>query len=96
MKNAIKKYFDENRLQMTRIMIMKMSTLPIWLFSAFSIRNVLTGDFFQGLWANSLILADFGVNLSGFLWVGNFLEPDPYFILPVAAILVGFLNFYVS
>jgi len=79
-KSALHSYFRDNRLTQPRIMFMKFSTFPLWIFSSFAIRNILT--------------TDFGVNLGGFLWVNNFLEADPYFILPVAVGLLGFLNFY--
>ncbi|KAI6175277.1 hypothetical protein M3Y97_00670700 [Aphelenchoides bicaudatus] len=79
-KSAITNYFNENRLQYSRIMIMKTCTIPIWIYSAFAVRNILTRDF--------------GVSLPGVLWLDSFLAPDPYFILPAISVSIGFLNFF--
>jgi len=77
---AIHSYLRDHRLQVTRITNLKTCTVPIWIFASFAIRNVLSQDF--------------APQLSGFLWVGDFMAPDPYFILPVAVGIFGFINLY--
>ncbi|VDM77736.1 unnamed protein product [Strongylus vulgaris] len=75
----IPQYMSEHGLQATRIQNLKMCTIPLWIFSSFAVRNVIT---------------DFHPSISGGLWVPDMLVPDPYFILPVAVGLFGFLNLY--
>jgi len=79
--SALNSYFKTQRLQKPRIMLLKVSTIPIWIFSSVAIRNILT--------------ADFGIGINNkFLWIDNIVEADPYFVLPIAVGLCGFLNLY--
>lgn len=71
----------EHGLQAARIQNLKMCTVPIWIFSSFALRNVINSDFHP--------------SVSGGLWIPDMLSPDPYFILPVAVGVFGFLNLYV-
>ncbi|KAK6062074.1 hypothetical protein COOONC_00267 [Cooperia oncophora] len=57
-----------------------MCTIPLWIFSSFAVRNVITSDFHP--------------SIAGGLWIPDMLVPDPYFILPVAVGVFGFLNLY--
>ncbi|KAI6206656.1 hypothetical protein M3Y94_00937400 [Aphelenchoides besseyi] len=77
---TLSKYWYEQKLQASRIQNLKMFTVPIWVFSSFAIRNILNRDFAPAL--------------GSFLWIPNFLEPDPFFILPVTVGIFGFLNLY--
>ncbi|KAI6238182.1 hypothetical protein M3Y99_00716300 [Aphelenchoides fujianensis] len=78
--DTLQKYMTEQRLQPSRIQNLKMFTIPAWIFSSFAVRNILNNDFAPAL--------------GGFLWIPNFLEPDPYFVLPLAVGVFGFLNLY--
>ncbi|CAI2350830.1 unnamed protein product [Caenorhabditis sp. 36 PRJEB53466] len=70
----------EHGLQAARIQNLKMCTVPVWIFSSFALRNVINSDFHP--------------SVSGGLWIPDMLSPDPYFILPVAVGVFGFLNLY--
>ncbi|VDM38853.1 unnamed protein product [Toxocara canis] len=72
------KYLKEHRLQASRIQNLKMCTVPVWIFSSFAIRNIITSEFHP--------------NIAGVLWFPNLLQPDPYFILPIAVGVFGFFN----
>uniref|UniRef100_A0A915BFD1 Uncharacterized protein n=1 Tax=Parascaris univalens TaxID=6257 RepID=A0A915BFD1_PARUN len=74
------KYLREHRLQASRIQNLKMFTIPVWIFSSFAIRNIITSDFHP--------------NMAGALWFPNLLQPDPYFILPIAVGIFGFFNLW--
>lgn len=97
------KYVNENKLYSTRIQALKLCTVPFWIFSSFAIRNVIGGTLFV-LFFNFCrvvcciiyVSADFAPALNGFLWIEDFLVPDPYFILPITVGVLGFLNLYVS
>ncbi|EFP11950.1 hypothetical protein CRE_31337 [Caenorhabditis remanei] len=71
---------SEHGLQAARIQNLKMSTVPIWIFSSFALRNVINSDFHP--------------SVAGALWIPDMLAPDPYFVLPVAVGVFGFLNLY--
>ncbi|CAD5218750.1 unnamed protein product [Bursaphelenchus okinawaensis] len=77
---ALMNYVADKRLHASRIQALKLCTVPFWVFSSFAIRNVINDDF--------------APSLNGFLWIDDFLTPDPYFILPVAVAVFGFLNLY--
>ncbi|CAD5226178.1 unnamed protein product [Bursaphelenchus xylophilus] len=79
-EEALMKYVVENKLHSSRIQTLKLCTVPFWIYSSFAIRNVIS--------------ADFAPALNGFLWIDDFLLPDPYFVLPVAVAVFGFLNLY--
>ncbi|CCD67238.1 Cytochrome OXidase assembly protein [Caenorhabditis elegans] len=70
----------EHGLQAARIQNLKMCTVPVWIFSSFALRNVINSDFHP--------------SVAGHLWIPDMLAPDPYFILPVAVGVFGFLNLY--
>ncbi|CAL2042204.1 unnamed protein product [Caenorhabditis brenneri] len=70
----------EHGLQAARIQNLKMCTVPVWIFSSFALRNVINSDFHP--------------SVAGALWIPDMLAPDPYFILPVAVGVFGFLNLY--
>uniref|UniRef100_A0A8R1HKB7 Uncharacterized protein n=1 Tax=Caenorhabditis japonica TaxID=281687 RepID=A0A8R1HKB7_CAEJA len=70
----------EHGLQAARIQNLKMCTVPLWIFSSFALRNVINSDFHP--------------SVTGGLWIPDMLSPDPYFILPVAVGVFGFLNLY--
>ncbi|ULT98075.1 hypothetical protein L3Y34_005720 [Caenorhabditis briggsae] len=70
----------EHGLQAARIQNLKMCTVPIWIFSSFALRNVINSDFHP--------------SVAGALWIPDMLAPDPYFVLPVAVGVFGFLNLY--
>lgn len=70
----------EHGLQAARIQNLKMCTVPVWIFSSFALRNVINSDFHP--------------SVSGALWIPDMLAPDPYFVLPVAVGVFGFLNLY--
>ncbi|KAK6009796.1 hypothetical protein OSTOST_25246, partial [Ostertagia ostertagi] len=72
------RYLGEHGLQATRIQNLKMCTIPLWIFSSFAIRNVISSDFHP--------------SIAGGLWIPDMLVPDPYFILPIAVGVFGFLN----
>ncbi|KAK6010282.1 hypothetical protein OSTOST_24702, partial [Ostertagia ostertagi] len=74
------RYLGEHGLQATRIQNLKMCTIPLWIFSSFAIRNVISSDFHP--------------SIAGGLWIPDMLVPDPYFILPIAVGVFGFLNLY--
>uniref|UniRef100_F1L3U4 Inner membrane protein COX18 n=1 Tax=Ascaris suum TaxID=6253 RepID=F1L3U4_ASCSU len=74
------KYLREHRLQASRIQNLKMCTIPVWIFSSFAVRNIITSDFHP--------------NIEGVLWFPNLLQPDPYFILPIAVGIFGFFNLW--
>ncbi|KHJ92488.1 hypothetical protein OESDEN_07625 [Oesophagostomum dentatum] len=76
----VPQYLAEHGLQATRIQNLKMCTIPLWIFSSFAVRNVISSDFHP--------------SIAGGLWIPDMLAPDPYFILPVAVGLFGFLNLY--
>ncbi|KAF8372845.1 cox-18 [Pristionchus pacificus] len=85
---AADKYLTENvtaalldqRLQASRIQNLKMASVPVWMFSSFAIRNIISSDFHP--------------SIAGGLWVPDLLMPDPYFIIPVSVGIVGFLNLW--
>ncbi|KAL6740336.1 hypothetical protein Aduo_013701 [Ancylostoma duodenale] len=77
---VVPQYMAEHGLQATRIQNLKMCTIPLWIFSSFAVRNVISSDFHP--------------SIAGGLWISDLLAPDPYFILPVAVGLFGFLNLY--
>uniref|UniRef100_A0A183GF86 Mitochondrial inner membrane protein OXA1L n=1 Tax=Heligmosomoides polygyrus TaxID=6339 RepID=A0A183GF86_HELPZ len=77
---TIPQYMAEHGLQATRIQNLKMCTIPLWIFSSFAVRNVISSDFHP--------------SIAGGLWVPDLLVPDPYFILPIAVGVFGFLNLY--
>ncbi|CAB3405976.1 unnamed protein product [Caenorhabditis bovis] len=70
----------EHGLQAARIQNLKVCTVPIWIFSSFALRNIISSDFHP--------------SVAGALWIPDMLSPDPYFILPVAVGVFGFLNLY--
>ncbi|CAI4220758.1 unnamed protein product [Auanema sp. JU1783] len=71
---------SEHNLQASRIQNLKICTVPVWIFSSFALRNVIS--------------ADFHPSIPGALWVPDLLVPDPYFIIPIAVGAFGFLNIY--
>uniref|UniRef100_A0A7E4V3B2 Mitochondrial inner membrane protein COX18 n=1 Tax=Panagrellus redivivus TaxID=6233 RepID=A0A7E4V3B2_PANRE len=73
-------YVLQNKLQATRIQNLKMFTVPIWIFSSFAIRNVISGDFTPAI--------------PGALWINDLLMPDPYLVLPAMVGIFGFINLY--
>ncbi|KAK6031206.1 hypothetical protein OSTOST_02646 [Ostertagia ostertagi] len=77
---TVPRYLGEHGLQATRIQNLKMCTIPLWIFSSFAIRNVISSDFHP--------------SIAGGLWIPDMLVPDPYFILPIAVGVFGFLNLY--
>ncbi|WKY06354.1 hypothetical protein Q1695_006505 [Nippostrongylus brasiliensis] len=77
---TIPQYMTEHGLQATRIQNLKMCTIPLWIFSSFAVRNVISSDFHP--------------SIAGGLWVPDLLLPDPYFVLPIAVGVFGFLNLY--
>ena len=90
----------DKRMQSSRIQTLKIMTVPVWIFSSFAIRNVVSGTLLVVCqmcrqFLAMMVLADFSPNLHGALWISNFIEPDPYFVLPVLVGVFGFLNFYV-
>ncbi|VDN32807.1 unnamed protein product, partial [Cylicostephanus goldi] len=85
LSEMLPQYMSEHGLQATRIQNLKMCTIPLWIFSSFAVRNVIS----------SFCLADFHPSIAGGLWIPDMLVPDPYFVLPVAVGLFGFLNLYV-
>ncbi|KAK0397785.1 hypothetical protein QR680_002270 [Steinernema hermaphroditum] len=76
----VNEYLQEHHLQASRIQNLKMLTVPVWIFSSFAIRNIISSDFHP--------------SIPGALWLNDLLLPDPYFILPVAVGVFGFLNLY--
>ena len=76
------KHMIENRLQASRIQNLKMFTVPVWIFSSFAIRNVVSSDFAPAI--------------PGALWITDLLMPDPYLVLPALVGLFGFANLFVS
>ncbi|CAJ0602035.1 unnamed protein product [Cylicocyclus nassatus] len=80
LSEMLPQYMSEHGLQATRIQNLKMCTIPLWIFSSFAVRNVITSDFHP--------------SIAGGLWIPDMLVPDPYFVLPVAVGLFGFLNLY--
>uniref|UniRef100_A0A1I7YID9 Mitochondrial inner membrane protein COX18 n=1 Tax=Steinernema glaseri TaxID=37863 RepID=A0A1I7YID9_9BILA len=76
----VNEYMQENRLQASRIQNLKMFTVPVWIFSSFAIRNIISSDFHP--------------SIPGALWLNDLLLPDPYFVLPVAVGIFGFLNLF--
>ncbi|GMT22003.1 hypothetical protein PFISCL1PPCAC_13300, partial [Pristionchus fissidentatus] len=70
----------DQRLQSSRIQNLKMCTVPVWIFSSFALRNIISSDFHP--------------SISGGLWLPDLLVPDPYFILPLAVGAMGFLNLW--
>ncbi|KAK6748691.1 hypothetical protein RB195_001357 [Necator americanus] len=76
----VPQYMSEHGLQATRIQNLKMCTIPMWIFSSFAVRNVISSDFHP--------------SIAGGLWIPDMLVPDPYFVLPIAVGLFGFLNLY--
>uniref|UniRef100_A0A0N5BX51 Mitochondrial inner membrane protein COX18 n=1 Tax=Strongyloides papillosus TaxID=174720 RepID=A0A0N5BX51_STREA len=69
-----------NKLFPLRISFLKLSTIPIWFFSSFAVRNIVTGSFTPAI--------------PGCLWIDNLMLPDPYFVLPITVGLLGFINMY--
>lgn len=86
----------DQRLQPTRIQNLKMSSVPVWIFSSFAIRNIISCAFADARCRACIspIAADFHPSIAGALWVPDLLVPDPYFILPVAVGVMGFLNLW--
>uniref|UniRef100_A0A0N4ZGC1 Mitochondrial inner membrane protein COX18 n=1 Tax=Parastrongyloides trichosuri TaxID=131310 RepID=A0A0N4ZGC1_PARTI len=74
------KLLTEKKLFASRIQNLKLSTVPIWIFSSFAVRNIISGDFNPAM--------------PGHLWLTDLMLPDPYYIMPVAVGLLGFLNMY--
>ncbi|CAI5449734.1 unnamed protein product [Caenorhabditis angaria] len=70
----------EHGLQAARIQNLKLCTVPVWIFSSFALRNIISSDFHP--------------SVDGALWIPDLLSPDPYFILPIAVGVFGFLNLY--
>ncbi|XGW27929.1 hypothetical protein V3C99_008043 [Haemonchus contortus] len=77
---TVPQYLAEHGLQATRIQNLKMCTIPLWIFSSFAVRNIISSDFHP--------------SIAGGLWVPDMLVPDPYYILPLAVGVFGFLNLY--
>ncbi|CAD6195647.1 unnamed protein product [Caenorhabditis auriculariae] len=71
---------SEHGLQAARIQNLKMCTIPVWIFSSFALRNIISSDFHP--------------SVTGALWIPDMLSPDPYFILPITVGLFSFLNLY--
>uniref|UniRef100_A0A0K0F9J9 Mitochondrial inner membrane protein COX18 (inferred by orthology to a human protein) n=1 Tax=Strongyloides venezuelensis TaxID=75913 RepID=A0A0K0F9J9_STRVS len=69
-----------NKLFPTRIFFLKIATIPIWVYSSFAVRNILTGISIPAI--------------PGSLWIDNLMLPDPYFVLPICVGLLSFLNMY--
>ncbi|MFH4982387.1 hypothetical protein AB6A40_009096 [Gnathostoma spinigerum] len=74
------RYLKQNGLQASRIQNLKMCTIPVWIFSSFAIRNIITSEFHPCL--------------PGILWFNNLLLPDEYFVLPIAVGVFGFFNLW--
>uniref|UniRef100_A0AC35UC13 Mitochondrial inner membrane protein COX18 n=1 Tax=Rhabditophanes sp. KR3021 TaxID=114890 RepID=A0AC35UC13_9BILA len=70
----------DRKLFASRIQNLKICTVPVWIFSSFAVRNVVSGDFNPAM--------------PGALWINDLLLPDPYFILPLAVGILGFANMY--
>ncbi|TMS37364.1 hypothetical protein L596_004308 [Steinernema carpocapsae] len=49
----VSEYMQEHRLQASRIQNLKMLTVPVWIFSSFAIRNIISGR-----WLEDLLLPD--------------------------------------
>uniref|UniRef100_A0A0K0E6M8 Mitochondrial inner membrane protein COX18 n=1 Tax=Strongyloides stercoralis TaxID=6248 RepID=A0A0K0E6M8_STRER len=76
----VKQTLIDNKLLPFRTICLKFSTVPIWVFSSFSIRNILQGGFTPAM--------------PGALWITDLSLPDPYYILPITVALLTFLNIY--
>ncbi|GMS91642.1 hypothetical protein PENTCL1PPCAC_13817, partial [Pristionchus entomophagus] len=70
----------DQRLQASRITNLKMASVPVWILSSFALRNIISSDFHP--------------SFPGGLWVEDLLLPDPYFVLPFAVGVMGFLNLW--
>ncbi|KAE9550408.1 hypothetical protein FO519_006375 [Halicephalobus sp. NKZ332] len=79
-EETIAKHMIENRLQASRIQNLKMFTVPVWIFSSFAIRNVVSSDFSPAI--------------PGALWIPDLLMPDPYLVLPALVGAFGFANLF--
>ncbi|KAL7077341.1 hypothetical protein ACQ4LE_003201 [Meloidogyne hapla] len=73
-------YAVENKLQLHRILSLKICTFPLWMHTAIALRT-------------SIDLSNSG-KFIGFLWVPSFSQADPYMILPLAFCALSFLNLY--
>ncbi|GMR45485.1 hypothetical protein PMAYCL1PPCAC_15680, partial [Pristionchus mayeri] len=76
----VSKLMLEHRLQSTRITNLKVASVPVWVFSSFAVRNIIS--------------ADFHPSIAGFWWIPDLLVPDPYFIIPVLTGAMGFFNLW--
>lgn len=73
-------YTNDHGIRSSRVLNIKALVGTGWFFSAFAMRNIL--------------VEDFPPVIDGVLWLQNFAAPDPYYILPIAVGVLGYLNNY--
>ncbi|PAV86429.1 hypothetical protein WR25_24464 [Diploscapter pachys] len=79
-KEYVPQVLGAKGLQPTRIQNLKMCTVPVWIFSSFALRNIIS--------------ADFHPSFPGHLWIPDLLQPDPLYILPILVGVFGYLNLW--